>query len=190
MKQLLFILIFLSSLTTFGQIQIGGANETPIPEEKVKENKPKRDKDSVVIESSTEVFIGANWSFTNRILNPNKGVFGDSLGTREDEEGLAKWSFAIGVRGKINPFLMWEGGISYLQNGEKYLYEQGDSVYSYNSNYSFVGMPLKLYFTYGQKKWRLQIGAGLIPQMQLRFKQTIRIVDSEKNETTEEIKTK
>lgn len=192
MKRYLILLTFIHSLTSFGQIQIGGETENGKSDREKKEKTLKQEKDTVVKtqDGATEVFLGANWSVTNRRLEVNTSVFGDSLGARADETGLNTWSFSLGMRNRINSYLMWEGGISFLRNGETYDFEEADSSYAYTSTYSYIGMPLKLYYTYGKEKLRLQVGGGLIPQMALNFRQDIRYRDAEGGEFTEEIKTK
>lgn len=190
MKRFLFLLTFLYSLTSFGQIQIGGEEKEPDKKAKKEKVKEKEEKEEKPVDGTTEIFFGANWSATNRVLKINDNVFGDSLGERANETGLNAWSFSLGMRNRINRFLMWEGGISFVQNGEQYSFETVDSSYAYTSNYRFIAMPLKLYYTYGEKNLRLMAGVGLAPQMAMAFRQEINFRDTEGDEGSESVKTK
>lgn len=142
--------------------------------------------------STTEFFVIANWSSTNRKLieNPdNGGLFANPLGEREFETSLSTWSVGIGIRGRGDQYLSWEGGISYLRNGESYSYEDADSTYSYTTSYSYLAMPVKIYFTYGNNI-KLLAGGGLVPQMFLNYKQDRVWVNSVNTETKETEETK
>lgn len=187
MNRFLILSFFFISLTSFGQIQVGGDVKEEKPEKKEKAEKPKKEKQS---DEATEVFLGANWSKTNRRLETNKNIFGDSIGERENEIGINTWSGSIGIRTKINQFLLFEGGISYLQNGEKYDFQGTDTSFSYTNKYNFIGMPLKLYYYYEKNNFRFQVGVGGIPQMALKFSQETRSMNSEGAEETSSIKTK
>lgn len=187
MNRFLFLSFFFISLTSFAQIQVGGDAPKEKPEKNEKPEKPIVEKKS---DDATEIFLGANWSKTNRRLETNNNIFGDSIGFRGDEVALNTWSFGFGVRTKINKFLLFEGGIAYLQNGEKYSYEGVDTSHTYTNKYSYIGMPLKLYYFYKVKNFRIQIGVGGIPQMALKYNQESTTKDSEGAESSESIKTK
>lgn len=187
MNRILILSFFFISLTSFGQIQVGGDVKEEKPEKKEKPVKQVEEKKS---DDATEVFFGANWSKTNRRLETNKNIFGDTIGARSNEIGIGAWSVGLGIRTKLNKFLLFEGGISYLQNGETYNFQGTDTSHSYTNKYSFIGMPLKLYYYYEVKDFRFQIGIGGIPQMSLKFKQNSTTVDTEGTETSESIETK
>lgn len=140
-------------------------------------------------DGTTSVFASATWSSTNRSLVPNDGLFGKPLGARADEEKLNVWSFTLGFRSQIHKNIAWEGAISYMRNGESYLFEDTDTLYSYESRYSYVAVPLKLYFTYGDEI-KLLVGAGVVPQMFTGFKQNIESEDSKNITLKEEVKTR
>jgi len=191
MKRAIIFCFFMNYLTGISQIQIGGETEAPIEEKKKeKEQKPEKVKQIQQAEASTEIFIGGNWSMTNRKLVENDNVFGDTLGERAKETGIGEFAYGLGIRSKLHKFLLFEGGISYLKNGESYSFSGVDSSYSYTNNYQFIGMPLKLYFIYGEKKLRFQVGAGVIPQMALKFKQTSKYQTKAGEEVSETLKTK
>lgn len=118
----------------------------------------------------TEAYFHANWSSTSRKLIENDAPFGDTLGNRVFEGKLNRWSYGVGFRSRLNDYLSWEGGISLLRNGESYLYEAADTMYSYNTTYVYIGMPIKVMFTYGQQI-RVYAGGGILPQMFVQYRQ-------------------
>lgn len=189
MKIAIIFFFFMTSLTGIAQIQIGGETETP-KEEKKKEKKPEKIQEPKPTSGSTELFIGGNWSMTNRNLVKNDNIFGDSLGERSKETGIGAFGFGLGIRSKLHKHLLFEGGISYLKNGETYSFSGTDTSYSYTNNYQYIGMPLKIYFVYGEKKLRFQAGVGVIPQMALKFRQTTEYTTTEGQQVSESIKTK
>lgn len=189
MNRLVILLLFINSLTCFSQIKIGGEEEVPKKQESVKVE-PSNSKVKKVAAGDVELYFGTNWSMTNRKLVTNDNIFGDSLGKRADETGVPNWSYGAGFRTKLHKYVMLEGGISYIRNSETYRYEQPDTSHSYTNNYSYLSMPIKVYFTYGEKRLRWMVGIGGIPQMALKFKQSGTYVNSNNVETTETISTK
>lgn len=171
------------SFSSFSQIELGG--EEPKKEEKKEkevEVKPKREQDG-----STEVYMVTNWSSTSRKLEMNAAPFGDPLGAREFESPLNKWSFGIGFRNRLNKSISIQGGISYLRNGESYLYEETDTLFKYETTYSYVAMPIKVLYTYGDKL-TLLAGGGVTPQLFLSYVQEQEWRDSEDATDRETIK--
>lgn len=134
------------------------------------ETQEKVKKEIEVDTRNTEAFFLTNWSVTSRKLIENDAPFGDTLGNRSNEESLNRWSYGVGVRSRLNEHLSWEGGISLLRNGESYLYEAADTMYSYNTTYMYIGMPIKVTFTYGHN-FRLYAGAGILPQLFIQYRQ-------------------
>lgn len=178
MKNIVLFLFLLIQLTVLGQIEISEETQNEIKEINPIPKKP----------SNSEIYFVTNWSTTNRSLTENEGLFSDSLGTRADETSLNTWSFGLGMRNRLNKYLGWEGGIWFLRNGESYLFEGSDSTYMYNSTYSYIGMPLKLSFLYGDD-FQLIASAGLIPQMFIKYRQDIEWTDSNNTKDKETIKT-
>jgi hypothetical protein len=180
-------LFFVALLPFQMKAQIELSKETT----KEEREKKKKEKVEASADGNTEVFLSANWSFTTRKLIPNDGFFGDSLGERANETGLGAFSYGIGVRNAINTHLKWEGGIAFLQNGEKYSFSatDSDSTYAYAHTYRYIGMPFKLYYTYGDKI-QLMAGVGLLPQMFLHQRQRIEYTNVEGENFEEEQKLK
>jgi len=190
MKIAILLGFFMTSLTVFSQIQIGGETDEPKKEEKKKEAKPEKIKPVNENSGSTEIFINGNWSATNRNLVKNDNIFGDSIGERANETGVNAWSFGLGIRTRIHKYLLFEGGVSYLKNGEQYSFSGTDTSFSYTNNYQYIGMPLKIYFVYGQNKLRFQAGVGAIPQMALKFKRTTEYTTTQGDSESGTLKTK
>lgn len=176
------LLIF---LPLYMQAQVELSKETS------KEEKKKKEKKEYVSDGTTEVFLLLNGSFTTRKLVPNEGFFGDSLGERANETGLGTLSYGIGIRNEISEHFKWEGGISFLQNGEKYSFnsEVNDSSYAYDYTYRYIGMPIKLYYTYGNSI-QLMAGVGVLPQMFIHQRQRVQYTTAENDSFEEELKTK
>lgn len=137
-------------------------------------------------EKTSSVLLYGNWSSTNRLLKVNEGLFGDSLGKREDETKRNLWSFGLGIRSELTENLAWEGGIAYMQNGEEYAIEELDTAFSYTTSYSYISMPIKLLYTYGNKI-KLITGAGFVPQMLVGYKQSQKWTDSDNVDGSAEI---
>lgn len=175
--------LFISSLS-FSQIQVGSKKT------KEKHSKSKTIKAGDTTSFDFRAFIGSSYGRTFRSLNENtkNPLFSDSLGERSNETPLNTWSFQLGFRSDISNYLMWEGGLSFMQNGESYSYTATDTMHSYESKYSWIGVPLKLYFKYDFGKFRTAFGVGVVPQMQLKFKRVDTFVNSNNTEST--IKTK
>jgi hypothetical protein len=188
MKRILILLFFINILTSFGfgQIQIGGndPNDKKAKKEKVK----KESNDSTTY--GIRVFLGSTYASTFRTLIPNKNeLFADSLGVRSDEVSRPAWAFHLGFTSDISRYLMWEAGVSFMQNGERYRFSDTDTSHTYSAKYSWIGVPLKLYFKHDFNKLRLQVGVGAIPHMQLKFRKTDVFTNQQGVETTVETKT-
>lgn len=158
---------------------------------KKEKQKNKKEKSEVSEDGTTEVFLSLNGSFTTRKLISNDGFFGDSLGERANETGMFMMSYGIGLRNRINAHLKWEGGISFVQNGEQYSFssEIDDSTYAYDRTYRYIGMPLKLYYTYGNSI-QLMAGVGVLPQMFLHQRERLNYKTAEGDSFEEEEKVK
>lgn len=172
-KYLLGVFVMLISYCSYSQVELS--------KETTKKEKKKKSIESDKELSSTSVFVITNWSSTSRKLIENKGLFGDSLGERSNETSLNLWSFGIGLRTQIHEYIAWEGGINYTKNGEQYKYDETDSMYNYQSRYSYLSMPIKVYFTYGEK-WKLLAGVGIVPQMFVGYEKNEQWRDAEGNE--------
>ncbi|MDX2361117.1 MAG: hypothetical protein QNK23_09940 [Crocinitomicaceae bacterium] len=175
------VLMLIAVNSSYAQVEISA--------ESTKKEKKKKDRGERTKDNGTSVFGTVNWSYTTRKLVENDGLFGKPLGERAYETNLNTWSFELGLRNKLNQYLSWEGGISYMKNGESYSYEGADSTYSYETRYSYVGMPLKLLFTYGEKI-KLIVGAGVVPQMFVGYKQDREWTTTLGSSSDEEFKTK
>ncbi len=163
------VLIFsLVAFSGIGQVEIGG--EEPDKKEKKKEREQKKQPDEDENpDLNSEAYAVVNWSATSRILEPNDGLFGDTLGERANETGLNIVSYEMGFRTKIIPHLYFQGGIGILRNGESYINDQSDTTYNYSTRYTYISMPLKLLYTYGDK-FKVLAGAGLTPQLFSRYR--------------------
>ncbi len=158
----------LISFNTYSQFEIGGEPEPKISDTLIKiknDIEPKRE-----LVGSTEVFLGSTWSKSNRILKENGELYGKPLGKREDEKSLTTWSYSMGFRNYLYKHVAMEGGISLIKNGESYQFKDTDTTFNYQTTYSYIAMPVKLYYVLGDEI-RLLVGGGIIPQMFNQFRQ-------------------
>lgn len=190
MKRLSFTL-FCTLMVSIGQvaaqIEVSSQEEEEKEEEMVDEISPLR-------EVKTEVLAFANWSNTSRILRPNSannGLFGDPLGIREDEGNLNVWSYGVAFRSQMKYNLMWQGGLSWIRNGETFNFEdtESDSTFAYQTFYNYVAMPLKLMYHYGDRV-RIYGGVGLVPQMFFSYRQEQQWTTVNNNQSNATVKTK
>lgn len=164
MKAILLISFSLFGSNIIAQMEIGGDQEDTLVE--------KREAPIVIEErnDATEIYFVSNWSRTFSILTESKGLSAKPLGEREFEESLDIWSFGVGYRTRVNKYLSIQGGISYLRNGESYTYETTDSLFTYNTTYAYIAMPIKALFTYGNEI-KLFAGGGFTPQLFSSYRQ-------------------
>jgi len=160
MTRYVVLLMLFFALHVKGQILVEEGNKTSEKKDKVKSN----------TQSQTSIYAISNWSKTNRTLESNSGYFGDTLGTRVDETLIKNWSFGLGLRNRINRFLVWDGGMYFSRNGEQYAFSGTDTTFAYQTRYSYIGMPLRLNLSMG-KEIQWHVGAGILPQMFLQYSQ-------------------
>ena len=185
-RNLVCFILLMNGFSAISQIEMSRENTAKEERtQKVKKAKELRDKDSL---STTLLYFNTNWSYTPRKLIVNDGLFGDSLGERGNEEAGNKWSFGLGFRNQIHKNIALEGGIAFMRNSEKYNFEGVDTAYSYVTEYSYLALPIKIYYTYG-KSIKFLGGVGITPQMFVRYKQNRNWKNSEGVEESEIFKT-
>ena len=160
-QQIVFFTLVFTSFCGYAQIELGGDDA---PKKKEKKEKEVKVKEKRTQDGSTEVYMVTNWSHTSRKLEMNEAPFGDPLGEREFESSLNRWSFGIGFRNRVSDFVTIQGGISYMRNGESYSFEETDTLFKYTTTYSYIAMPVKALFSYGEELTFLA-GGGLTPQL-------------------------
>jgi hypothetical protein len=175
------LLILFSGESVFAQVEL--SKETSKKEKKQKEKRELSEKDG-----ATSIFLTTNWSFTNSRLETNDGLIGDSLGYRANETGLNTWSFGIGFRNRLHKNFVLEGGVSFMRNGESYSFVDTDTSYSYQTQYTYIAMPIRGMYSYGDKI-ELLVGGGIVPQMFVVYKQDIQWTTSNNTDGSESSKT-
>jgi hypothetical protein len=72
----------------------------------------------------------------------------------------------------ISKVLFFEGGLSYLRNGEQYSWKssENDSSFSYQTSYSYISMPLQVKIQ-GGLRLKYFLATGLQPQLFQSFRQ-------------------
>lgn len=165
-----------------------------VPEsEKLDTERPER-KNLDPSEVTSEVVVLANWSNTTRVLRPNPsngGLFGEPLGIREDESNLNVWSYGLGFRSVFKENFMWQGGISFMRNGETFDYQatDSDSTFAYQTYYNYVAMPIKVMYRYGGRV-SFYGGLGIMPQLFYSFRQEQQWTTVVNTQVTETVKTR
>jgi len=189
MKLVSAFICFILIMNGFGvNSQIEMSKENTAKEEKERKEKKTKElieKDSL---SATSLYFNTNWSYTPRKLEVNEGLFGDSLGERANETAGNRWSFGLGFRNQIHKNIALEGGIAFMRNSEKYNFEGVDTSFSYVTEYSYLALPIKVYYTYG-KEFKFLGGVGITPQMFVRYKQERNWETTEGKEESETFKT-
>ena len=123
--------------------------------------------------SAAYAFIAFNQTNSFRLLSENKEFITIPLGKSADETPLNVWSYGLGINAALARFLRFEGGISYLQTGEQYSFQEdmgGDSTFAYQNKYRYFAMPCQVKFEYG-KKLRFSFGVGIMPQLFNAYRQ-------------------
>lgn len=180
----LFSILFFSLLAFDLTSQI--ITDESLPDEKRKKNKFPID---TVKTAKTEAYFGSNWAISNRVLKVNEGLFQQELGERINEKSLNTWSFGIGFRQYFKKPFSLDAGISLLQNGESYSYEEIDTNFHYQTTYTYIAMPIHFNYTTGNKL-KLIAGVGITPQMFIRYKQDQQWKTKLNDEGENSIKTK
>ena len=151
MKVFTMLLCLISTLQSFSQIVSKDGTKL-----KNKKTKP-----------VTYAFLEFNRTSSFRGLTENKEFITYPLGERANEQPLKIWSYFLGMNTGLTNFLRFEGGISYLQNGEQYSYQGplgSDSTFSYQTKYKYIAMPCQLKVEFGNS-FRFSLGAGIMPQL-------------------------
>ena len=114
-----------------------------------------------------------------RTLESNPDFLNTPLGERANEVKFSIWNYSLGMTTPLTNYLYFDGGLSILRNGEQYSWESttSDSTYNYQSKYNYLGLPLQLKLQ-GGENLKYFVGAGIIPQMYLSYKQEQQWTDS------------
>lgn len=181
------IFVTLTSFNSFSQLEIGASPENKKSDTLIKLKNDIEGKRE--LEGSTEIFIGSNCSSSFRYLTENGAIFGKPLGTRSDEKSLTTWSYSLGFRNYLHKHVALEGGVSYIKNGESYQLKNKDTAMNYQTTYSYIAMPIRLYYSMGDQI-RFLIGGGIIPQMFNGYRQDQQWTNHKGETGTTTIKTK
>lgn len=147
-------------------------------------------KKSIDKDTSSSIYLEAGIFSVHRTLEPNPDFLNKTLGKRANETKINLWSYSIGMLAPISKHFVFDGGLSFIQNGEQYAWKSAtsDSSFNYETKYRYIGMPLQVKFQTG-KNFQFFIGGGLIPQMQVAYLQTQNWTDSLGGKDDAKIKT-
>lgn len=130
-------------------------------------------------DTSSLIYAEAGIFMVNRTLESNPDFLNKPLGERANETKINLWSYMLGMVAPISKNFAFDGGLSFIQNGEQYAWQSttSDSSFNYQTKYRYIGMPLQVKFQTG-KNFVFFVGGGLIPQMQLAYVQNQNWTDS------------
>lgn len=150
MKKLLFLFL----VVYYSQINSQIVNSQNVPSNKIK------------ILPKSSIYLEAVRFKTGRDLLVNSDFLAKPLGEREFENEANHWSFILGISIPIQKVFYFDGGISYIKNGEQYTWQSSinDSSFSYQTSYSYISMPLQFKIQNGNK-FKYSLSSGI--QMQL-----------------------
>ena len=121
---------------------------------------------------NSNFYISMNTSSSFRDLKTNEAFLLIPLNERVNETPLFTNSYTLGVNGHIFNGLGWDGAISFMQNGEQYLFSDTDTLFAYKTKYSYFSMPIRIYYNFDfTKRIGLKLGAGVIPSLFINYKQ-------------------
>ena len=173
------------------QIVIGGEEPTVIEKSKTKVEKVVKEKVVDTTKYKTELFVGASVMSTNRSLSTaDNPLFAKPVGEREKEVGLVRPSVHLGIRQKLNTFLMLEASVSFYQNGQSYSFKEVDTAHTYTLINNNVGVGLKLFYYKSINKLDVSVGAGVMPNFRLKDKRTDDFTNNKGTTTSSEVKSK
>lgn len=140
-------------------------------------------------DTSTLIYFDAGYFSVNRTLEPNPDFLNKPLGERANETKTNLWSHSLGITSPIKKNIFFEGGLSFIQNGEQYAWksETTDSTYNYTTKYRYLGMPLQLKYQYG-KNIKFFISAGIQSQLFFGYNQNQNWTDSLGNRSEATVK--
>jgi len=136
-------------------------------------------KKSIVKDTNSWIYLDAGYFIINHTLESNPDFLNKPLGERANEGKINLWSYSLGMSTQIAKKIYFDGGLSFIQNGESYAWSSStnDSTFEYETKYRYIGMPLQLKFQTG-KNFVFFLGGGIIPQMQMGYLQSQRWTDS------------
>jgi len=123
-------------------------------------------------DTSSCFYFEASRFNSSRDLVVNPDFLAKPLGERAFETSYLRWSFTLGMSVPLSKALYFDGGMSYLQNGEQYSWEssENDSSFSYQTSYSYISMPLQLKIQ-GGHRIKYFVASGLQPQLFQSYRQ-------------------
>jgi len=136
-------------------------------------------KNKISKDTNSKFYIEASYVVSFRTLESNINFLNTPLGERVNETKLPIWNYTFGMTVPISKLVYFDGGMSILRNGEQYSWESttSDSSFNYQTNYNYLALPLQLKIQ-GGNKFKYFIGAGIVPQIYLSYKQEQQWTDS------------
>ena len=167
---MLVVLVFFSVNAVNAQIVSGNVGDEDEGEIKVKKEKTKVNRDSL---SGTTFYLTGLYTYTDRTFEDKSayGAFASWADQMPDHSGGA----SLGLFLPLSKLVSLDLGISYFAQKEKFNYADpdSDSTFAYTNGYMYLGLPVKIRFTYGDR-FQLFGYAGLTPMnlLNIRYKES------------------
>ena len=130
-------------------------------------------------DTSSSFYAEVGYFSVSHTLKSNPDFLNKPLGERANEKNTKLWSYTLGMVSPIARHFYFDGGLSFIQNGEQYSWNSAtsDSTFNYKTKYRYLGMPLQLKFQSG-KDFQYFVSAGVVPQMYMGYLQSQNWKDS------------
>lgn len=130
--------------------------------------------DQIHLKPATQFYFETTRAKVFRELTPNANFLAVPLGQRAFETPLTAWSHQLGIQTGLSKHIIFDGALSWMQNGESYTWQSSetDSSFSYQTRYRYLALPLHLKYSFGQKI-SIYTGAGLIPALYQSYRQDV-----------------
>tara|TARA_B100000809_G_C14925531_1_gene454976 strand:- start:40 stop:813 length:774 start_codon:yes stop_codon:yes gene_type:complete len=191
-----FSLLTFFLITTFGSLsQIINSNVTPETKEVKVDSIKDVTIDSLLINSITNyekstIYITAGYVNSFRYFT-DESIY-QSLGKKYDETPISTYSIGVGTYIPLTNHLDLEIGVSYVLQGEQYLFSDSltDSTFHYVNKYKHFGLPIRLRYSIGNGNFKGLVYGGVIPSniLSIRYESDYTNVDG--NEVLNNVETK
>jgi len=187
MKVSLSFFFLISCPLVFSQITLSEDDVESLPKRKALNN---RKQCISKTNPNSNFYISMNTSSSYRKLETNNEFLFIPLNNRSNETSLFTNSFTLGINGKIYKNIGWDGAISFIQNGEQYLFSDTDTSFSYKTRYNYLSMPIRIHYGVNfSRKFGCKLGIGVIPSLFVNYKQDQEWQTTEGSKGTNSIKT-
>lgn len=168
MKKFILLVILLSSIVSYGQIELG--KKTAKEKQTVENNNPKKKKSkkpNSLGEGNLQIYLGYGPTYSFRNLSENEGLFGEPLGERSKEIPAWVHGAYLGVRANLHQYVALDINLGYQEDGEQYRFTSSvsDSTYYYKNSFRSLGVNIKVLPKFDVGKFTFYVGGGIGPSL-------------------------